>query len=193
MSLNDEQWRFIHYVIQQSSLGAAFQVRRNDTPVYASGVNDADKPDLHRALYRSLDSYAGQYFGQVTHDQHCRNLEDLANTRSDEFQNRNVLANDRFRIGIAQKALNLYLKFLWCLGKIPTPPHCPFDGTILGELERRRRLSQPEEWRRMNDIEVYKRWVKAAWDQAKEEGLSIAEWELKHWQLAGAAGYAEGG
>lgn len=39
-----------------------------------------------------------------------------------------------FRIGSAQKALNLYRKYLWCLGYIPFPPHCPFDATIIDQL-----------------------------------------------------------
>ena len=37
----------------------------------------------------------------------------------------------RFRIGVAQKALNLYLKHLWCLDWIYEPPHCPFDNGII--------------------------------------------------------------
>lgn len=191
MSLSDEQWRFIHCIIQQASLEGAFGVRSKDAPIYAASVSKDDKPELHRAVYRLLDSYAGQYFGQVKDDQHCKNLKDLAKAISDEFQNRKVLANDRFRIGIGQKALNLYLKFLWCLGKIPTPPHCPFDSTILKKLEW---LKEPTEWTKMDDIEEYKRWVKAARDEAEEEGFSsIAEWELRHWQPDGAGDGPQGG
>jgi hypothetical protein len=38
------------------------------------------------------------------------------------------------RIGLAQKALNLYLKYLWCLGEIHEPPHCPLDSIVLGQV-----------------------------------------------------------
>ena len=193
MNLSDEQWRFMHHNIRQASVADAFRVRNDDNRVYASDAGDQDprKEKLRLRLYGLLNCYAGQYFGQVKDnqrkdDQHCKNLEDLANTLSDEFKNILALTNDepRFRIGIAQKALNLYLKRLWCLGKIPTPPHCPFDSTILKKLER---LKEPTEWTKMDEIEEYKRWVKAAREQAKADGSSsIAEWELRHWQPDGA-------
>ena len=29
----------------------------------------------------------------------------------------------------------LYLKYLWCLGEICRPPHCPFDRMVIEELD----------------------------------------------------------
>jgi len=37
-----------------------------------------------------------------------------------------------YNIGIAQKLLNLQLKYMWCAGYIEKPPHCPVDRIILG-------------------------------------------------------------
>ncbi len=48
---------------------------------------------------------------------------------------KDILFGNGFRVGIAQKALNLYLKYLWCLGKITEPPHCPFDSIIISEIK----------------------------------------------------------
>jgi hypothetical protein len=49
-------------------------------------------------------------------------------------QYQGVPSKNLFRVGTAQKALNLYLKYLWCLGEIKTPPHCPFDRGIIQML-----------------------------------------------------------
>lgn len=80
---------------------------------------------------------------------------------------------DRFRIGVAQKALNLYLKYLWCLDRIPVPPHCPFDSTVLRELELE------FSWTRSSKIEDYKSWVEHAKVAAGTK--TLAEWELQLW------------
>ena len=41
-----------------------------------------------------------------------------------------VLYSSRFRFGIAQKLVNLYLKYLWASGLVEEPPHCPLDGIV---------------------------------------------------------------
>jgi hypothetical protein len=84
-----------------------------------------------------------------------------------------TLKNGRFRIGTAQKALNLYLKYLWCIGAIPEPPHCPFDFQIIKRLPGIRQVP----WTRLDDAESYKLLVTAARRAAGP--LSIARWELE--------------
>ena len=32
-----------------------------------------------------------------------------------------------YKYGVTQKLLNLALKYYWCSGHIPEPPHCPVD------------------------------------------------------------------
>jgi hypothetical protein len=51
--------------------------------------------------------------------------------------------------GIAQKLLNLYLKYLWCVGYIVEPPHCPIDRIIIGKTSFRDRLN----WTEMGEAE----------------------------------------
>jgi hypothetical protein len=82
--------------------------------------------------------------------------------------------NRRFRIGSAQKALNLFLKYLWCLGEVREPPHCPFDRRIIERLPKGVQCN----WTQCNDIEHYNRWVAAAQEEAKKDSLSLAQWEL---------------
>lgn len=81
-----------------------------------------------------------------------------------------------FRISHAQRSLGLVLKHYWCLGLIPMPPECPVDRPILvasraGELNSK--------WTDVNSIashQVKMGFIAAA---AQNEGLEIAEWELK--------------
>jgi hypothetical protein len=83
----------------------------------------------------------------------------------------------RFRIGSAQKALNLYLKYLWCLGLIARPPHCPFDYRILAKLP-----TCNVKWTQLDSIVKYKEIVGEAEQLAKGKRLSLADWELEEWQ-----------
>lgn len=109
----------------------------------------------------------------VTEEKHLANILELTDTLTSKFSY--CLKNGRFRIGIAQKALNLYLKYLWCVGLIPLPPHCPFDSIIIGHLSECRDLN----WTAIDTIEDYTNLVNAA--RRKTDTKQIAEWELGIW------------
>lgn len=85
------------------------------------------------------------------------------------------LSDGRFRIGLAQKALNLYLKYLWCAGFAARPPHCPVDAIILESAGIR--AATP--WTRLDSIEEYARLIEAL--RAIASGRPLAEWELEVW------------
>ena len=56
---------------------------------------------------------------------------------TDLYKDKAILKDNVFRVGITQKAFNLYLKYLWCLGLRwieHEPPHCPFDRIVIGKL-----------------------------------------------------------
>jgi hypothetical protein len=46
-----------------------------------------------------------------------------------------LLADDQPTFGVSQKALNLFLKYLWCFRMINEPPHCPIDGQVLKRIK----------------------------------------------------------
>jgi hypothetical protein len=80
-----------------------------------------------------LSEIAKRYQGMVTEQQHVANIHELKTRISDECKS--ALKDGIFRFGVAQKALNVYLKYLWCAGAIPIPPHCTFDDRIInGQL-----------------------------------------------------------
>lgn len=88
----------------------------------------------------------------------------------------NLLMNNKLNFGISQKLLNLYLKYLWCLGKIKTPPHFPVDRQIqilLGD-------NNPTAWTNWQDNNVYDEVIdKAKTKRGNEKYGSIAELELE--------------
>ena len=113
------------------------------------------------------------YQSPVTEEEHLSNLIRLADDFTSKFPH--FLKNKRFRIGIAQKALNLYLKYLWCADLISQPPHCPFDSIVINRLPNCSDLR----WTSIDTIEDYQRLVQNA--RRVADGKSIAEWELEVW------------
>jgi hypothetical protein len=118
-----------------------------------------------------LEGLVEEYRQGISEDEHFKNInnltEALSNGRAAE-----ALKNGCFRIGSAQKALNLYLKFLWCLDLIPTPPHCPFDSMILSRVPE----CEDIKWTQLDDPLEYRRIVECA---KKVAGVApLAEWEL---------------
>jgi hypothetical protein len=120
--------------------------------------------------------YGKKYAEQVENKQHERNVLHLAQRISRRYAA--ILKGRRFRLGTAQKALNLYLKYLWCLGRIPTPPHCPFDNGIIQKLK----LPKAPKWTALDSVRDYRVLVDAAraktLESKKEPFLPIAMWEL---------------
>ena len=94
------------------------------------------------------------------------------------FKNTSRKQLDReFRISHAQKSISVYLKHLWCMGKIVTPPLCPIDRIVLNELN-----ANDPRWGYVNDIETYKGHINLIkeWRRNNDEHSDdpIAVWEL---------------
>ena len=88
-----------------------------------------------------------------------------------------VLPTHAYKFGVAQKLLNLCLKYHWCLGRIEEPPHCPVDRIVIDKTSFRGKLN----WTDIRSREKYAAVIADIAQLAKGEGLSIAEWELRHY------------
>ena len=167
-------WVFVRDQVLTAPIGAAFARAR----IYQPGVTEEDAGRLRGFLRQQLLEIAARYeAGSTSDDDHVAYICELAETVSKECGD--VLLEGRFRIGIAQKALNLYLKYLWCLGRIPEPPHCPFDGVVISRLP----LKSPAAWTRTDSVDDYCAWVRAAKKAAGSQ--SLARWELELWNRIG--------
>lgn len=167
--MNSYQENFLRNdFLTMSILGALGRSR-----TYSKSASHKTKIKFLNTLRVKLDEVSRKYQFTVTEENHLSNIEKLSDELSSSFAD--CLRNRRFRIGIAQKALNLYLKYLWCVDFIPMPPHCPFDSIIISHLPDCSNLN----WTSIDTLEDYQRLVKAARKTA--DCKPLPEWELKIW------------
>ena len=140
---------------------------------YLKSALEEERVELRDKLRAKLKDVGTRYMSPVDDSSHVANICEIADEMTSQFSR--FLKRERFRIGIAQKALNLYLKYLWCLGEIPAPPHCPFDSIVIAHLPKERQRP----WTSIDKAEDYMALVGAARVIAGES--SQAEWELKVW------------
>ena len=131
-----------------------------------------DKIEFRKCLIKFCeDGLLPMYESQgVFESVHCQNIEELKK-HANSCPYKHVLFESHYNIGVAQKLLNLRLKYLWCAGKIARPTHCPVDGIIL------RHVKWPgEPWTRWECIDEYKAAI--AWIKKSTGNKHIADWEL---------------
>ncbi len=154
-----------------NAITAALQ--RNLT--YRDHVADIDRAAFRTAFTECLNRYGQQYRNPISENQHLDIIEQISYELSTQFAH--ILVNGRLRIGTSQKALNLYLKFLWCLDATrPTPLHCPVDGIVL------QAAGIWGSWTQLDSIKTYAEWITRIHATAHTSGFpNIAEWELAQW------------
>jgi hypothetical protein len=165
-AVDDPRRRFIDTQVLAMVLQATIQ----RAAIYSASATEPERLAFRGGVRRMLGSVHGRYLGPVSGEEHIAQIADIADTISREHGG--ALRGGRFRFGPAQKALNLYLKYHWCLCRLPAPPHCPFDALVINTLPVAVRLN----WTQLDDAELYRRLVTAAQTQAR--GQSLAEWEL---------------
>ena len=182
-------WSFVQDEIWNLIFGGAFQ---------RSGVYESNLPDntivekeklAFRQFIRGKVEEIGHFYwsNEVSNDQHIRNIWRLCE-QSAEFgkENQSLLKNNRINFGIAQKLLNLYLKYHWTMGHLQImPPHFPVDRIIQERLNQERKKEglstfKVEAWTQFKDEEDYCRVIAAARELlGKRDEGSLAELELE--------------
>ena len=127
------------------SVNAAFQ-RAN---VYKDSSNAIRKVYLKRMMKGYIDNtIISQYKNDISEKDHIANIKSVSDY-STCFED--ILANGKLNFGVSQKLLNLYLKYMWCLGIITSPPpHFPVDSIIQKKLKLK-----VIPWTKMKDEEDY--------------------------------------
>jgi len=146
---------------------------------YSSTITAKDRPSTSR-FRRYLVAFAERdllphYFAGCTEEKHVENL-----LRLSEYGTRiggPLFGDAGYRLGIAQKFFNLFLKSLWSLDLIPEPPHCPVDRVILDTACGRTNIK----WTEMTTVDEYQHAINALQTEAASHQLSLAEWELRHY------------
>lgn len=154
----------------RNSLSAALQ--RNK--VYETG-SSADRSALRRDWATLMKKAAEAYTQRVADRDHCATIARIAQSLSTRF--RPQIIDGRWRFGTSQKAFNLYLKFLWRLGRIGPPPHCPVDRTVLNAV------GLQGAWTKCDSQDEYMTWINAARRAAGNR--TLADWEYALWNERG--------
>ena len=180
MNLMETKKEFIKSEIWILTIAGAFQ-RAN---VYNTAFNERDKQQyglvekeklaFRTALFKYVNPISGKYKVPVSDDVHIKNIEGVQ-AYSKEYAG--ILTNGQLNFGVAQKLLNLYLKYLWCLEELPVPPpHFPVDRIIQKAIA----WKEHSPWTQMEDEKKYLQIINHARERAAREGFeSIAELELE--------------
>jgi hypothetical protein len=147
--------------------------------VYEPGIKRDSKPV--RDFRRDVATYVATellptYKSPCDEAQHYANIDALIAHASKVGAS--VLPTHAYKFGVAQKLLNLCLKYHWCLGRIEEPPHCPVDRIVIDKTSFRGKLN----WTDIRSREKYAAVIADIAQLATAEGLSIAEWELRNYR-----------
>ncbi|WP_445178075.1 hypothetical protein [Pseudomonas sp. McL0111] len=173
MSIKNNKKRFLRYELGLLSLNAALSTRNGEAPVYAKGVGFHQRTKEKKVFRGFLEKLEHIYAkGNVTEKQHIEFIQKTADDISEVLGNK--LHNGRFRIGVAQKLINLHLKYLWATGHIGEPPHCPIDGIV------RDKAKISYDWTTSDSIKAYAQAVQDLKKVASTRTLSV--WELEEFR-----------
>ena len=153
----------------REALKSALQQRKNK--VYSRDEVGNEREPFRSELRSLMRATARRYSQPVSDAEHIEAIGRIAQALTARYGS--ILKAGRFRYGTAQKALNLYLKFLWRLGQIPAPPHCPVDGQVLAAA------GIAGSWTHSDDQGEYANWIKIL--RQKAHPLSLSDWEYRLW------------
>lgn len=172
--MKDMKEDFLKEEVWVLAFSAAFQ-RAN---VYGNNVTSKDKQDfktMMRGFIEAVVVYKVQSSESLIDEEHLELLHQVIDYSSN-FEN--TLANGTLNLGVAQKLVNLILKYYWCLGLIKEPPHFPIDRIIQRHIDSSSRIN----WTEMTKDEEYLQVINAVRDQALAKGETLAQWELRNFE-----------
>ena len=145
--------------------------------LYSPDASDDAKENLKKVIFQLLKSVVvPSYDRPCPEDEHLKNIELLVAAAS--MRGGAILLSGGYKYGVAQKLVNLYLKYLWCMGHIKEPPHCPVDRIILAKTELRDKLN----WTQIINREQYMSAINALKKVANSHQQSLATWELLNYE-----------
>jgi len=175
---------FLLYEFAQYSIQAGLATRNAENAIYLSDVGNAStsgRSALRNSIRNRLMLLGTKYESQkVSEAEHIAHIHTFVNETSTSF--RSILKDGNFRFGIAQKILNLFLKYLWSSRVISETVHCPIDRIIKERLISLDSNIRLVDWTSMTREEEYLEYIRAIEIHSRAEGITIGEWELKNWK-----------
>ena len=125
---------FINKEIWVLTFGASFQ----RAYAYVDNASNVTKVLFKNNTTVVVENMLAQYkTDKVTDGQHINNIKAVSDSSKKYSE---IFNGGKINFGIAQKMLNLYLKYQWCLGNIDEPPHFPVDRIIQQKLNEQAKL-----------------------------------------------------
>ncbi|UGU17957.1 hypothetical protein LS482_08755 [Sinomicrobium kalidii] len=165
-----KQEAFINDEIWVLTFAAAFQ-RAN---IYKKNIPEEKKKQFKGQLREFVEDLVHAHYQNQTLDDttHVENIKLVS-----EGSSNSILRNGKLNFGVSQKLFNLYLKYQWCLNKIPIPPHLPVDRII-----QQKSGLKVIPWTQIEDENVYMDIINAVRNKANKNCQPIAEYELMYFK-----------
>lgn len=181
--LKQSQYNFIQNEIWILTFGAAFQ----RACIYNKMATEKQKACFKRKTRDFINTNILKKYKteKVTDLQHIENIKSICDYSSN-FSD--IFSKGRINFGIAQKMLNLFLKYMWSLGHIQEPPHFPVDRVIqIMLIDHAKQMGvtsiRLEAWTKFNDEKHYLKVINSAREligkNEKYQYHSLAELELE--------------
>ncbi len=169
---NQLKFTFINNEIWSLTFAGAFQ-RAN---IYSSKVSDNEKNEFKVGLRKFVEEelYAFYQKDTIHDDIHLEQIYKLSNY-SKKYTS--ILQGEQLNFGVSQKIVNLFLKYQWCLGKIPPPPHFPVDRRIQEIIKYKPIVS----WTKFKDETDYMKIICFVRKNLGDHS-NIAQYELDHFE-----------
>jgi hypothetical protein len=174
MTIQQAKKEVIKSIILRGTFDGAFRHNK----IYASAASNLKRKQFRAYLEQELSNVLQhiQSRARYTDKDHYRTIATFSDRISRHGAFTGCLFEGRFRIGTAQKLLNLYWKMSWILKpSVKTPLHCPFDRIIIRQLDKSVHFLN---WTQLDTIEEYQLLVVAA-RKRTQANQSIATWELE--------------
>ncbi|MBL8351391.1 MAG: hypothetical protein JNL87_13910 [Burkholderiaceae bacterium] len=172
MLVLDSRQKFIYREV--TLLAWAASVQRAKLYNAAVPLEDRDRETFRTAVLTFIETgLLSKYKTQCSEADHVKNIQSLVTFGT--ATGGTLLGPDGYKFGVAQKLLNLLLKYLWSLGHIAEPPHCPVDRIVLSKTTLRDKLN----WTDIKTAEKYNEAINAIRAVARTANLSLPEWELQ--------------
>lgn len=169
--MTQSQQEFIKNELWLLSFTGAFQ--RNN--IYVKNITEPQRKSFREGLRSYIeDVIHPAYKKQVGDKPHGANIIAIIDY-SRGFSK--LLSNGELNVGTVQKILNLSLKYYWCLGWLPEPPHFPIDSRIQKCLPFKKRRP----WTSIKTIDEYQTIINCARDLLLK-GETLAIWELHNFK-----------
>jgi hypothetical protein len=140
-------------------------------------VEERKSSDFRKAVLGFVETtLLPKYKNTCSEADHIANIQSLTAFATEV--GKALLGEEGYKIGVAQKLLNLLLKYLWCLGYIVEPPHCPIDRIVIAQTSLRGQLN----WTEIKSVEQYSNAIAAVRILANEQSQTLANWELQFYK-----------